>query len=73
MKKGIHPDYHNITVQLTNGETFMTRATWGKEGAVLVLDIDIHTHPAWTGSNKTIETKGKISRFNNKFKGLNLS
>jgi large subunit ribosomal protein L31 len=30
MKSGTHPDYHFITVQLTDGTTFQTRSTYGK-------------------------------------------
>ena len=40
MKKDTHPDYHNITVEMTDGTTFNTRSTWGKEGDTLKLDID---------------------------------
>jgi large subunit ribosomal protein L31 len=32
MKSGIHPEYHEITVTMTNGTTFKTRSTWGKRG-----------------------------------------
>ncbi len=30
MKKDIHPDYHFITVQMTDGTSFQTRSTYGK-------------------------------------------
>ena len=40
MKSGIHPDYHTITIQLTDGTTYQTRSTWGKEGDTMTLDID---------------------------------
>ncbi|MEC9201503.1 MAG: 50S ribosomal protein L31, partial [Pseudomonadota bacterium] len=29
MKKDIHPDYHMITVVMTDGSTFQTRSTYG--------------------------------------------
>ena len=29
MKKGIHPDYHEIEVVMTDGSTFKTNSTWG--------------------------------------------
>ena len=29
MKKEIHPDYHEITVVMTDGSEFQTRSTWG--------------------------------------------
>ena len=40
MKSGTHPDYHTITVEMTDGTKFQTRSTWGKEGDTLHLDID---------------------------------
>ena len=40
MKKELHPDYHMITVKLTDGSTYETRSTYGSEGDVLTLDID---------------------------------
>ena len=35
MKKNIHPNYHKIKVELTDGTQFETRSTWGKEGDLL--------------------------------------
>ena len=32
MKKDIHPEYHEITVVMTDGSEFKTRSTYGKEG-----------------------------------------
>ncbi len=32
MKTDIHPNYHTITVKMTDGSEFVTRSTWGKEG-----------------------------------------
>ena len=29
MKADIHPDYHEITVVMTDGTEFKTRTTWG--------------------------------------------
>ena len=40
MKKDIHPDYHMITVAMTDGTTYQTRSTYGEEGTTLTLDID---------------------------------
>lgn len=72
MKKDIHPDYHTITVQMTDGSTFETRSTWGKEGDVLKLDIDPTSHPAWTGVHRLMDTGGQLAKFKNRFKGLGL-
>ncbi len=71
MKQDIHPDYHMITVQLTDGSTFQTRSTWGSEGDTLKLDIDPRTHPAWTGGGQhLVDTGGRLSRFNKKYEGF---
>ena len=71
MKKDTHPDYHTINVVMTNGTTYQTRSTYGKEGAVLHLDIDPKTHPAWTGGNQhLLDRGGRVSRFNAKFGGF---
>jgi len=40
MKADTHPDYHFITVVMTDGTTYQTRSTYGKEGDKLALDID---------------------------------
>ena len=71
MKSGIHPEYHLITVKMTDGSTYQTKSTWGKPGDTLALDIDPTSHPAWTGgSAKLMDTGGRVSRFKNKYAGL---
>ena len=71
MKKNIHPDYHEITVVMTDGSSFKTRSTWGKAGDTLRLDIDPKSHPAWTGgSQQLLDRGGRVSRFQKKFSGF---
>ena len=70
MKPDIHPDYHEITVIMTDGSTFKTRSCMGKEGDTLRLDIDPKSHPAWTGQQRVIDTGGQIAKFNTKFAGI---
>ncbi len=73
MKSGIHPEYHTINVEMTDGTKFQTRSTWGKEGDTLHLDIDPKVHPAWTGGhNRLIDSGGQVARFNKRFGGLSL-
>jgi large subunit ribosomal protein L31 len=73
MKKDIHPDYHEITVVMTDGTEFRTRSTYGKAGDTLKLDVDPTTHPAWTGgAQRLVDTGGQVARFNKRFKGLGL-
>ena len=40
MKADTHPDYHFINVVMTDGTSYQTRSTYGKEGDTLNLDID---------------------------------
>jgi large subunit ribosomal protein L31 len=67
MKEKIHPDYHEITVVMTDGSSFKTRSTWGKEGATMRLDIDPKTHPAWTGVRQSVDRGGRVQRFKDRF------
>ncbi|MBV8938920.1 MAG: 50S ribosomal protein L31 [Alphaproteobacteria bacterium] len=69
MKKDIHPDYHPITVVMTDGTRYETRSTWGKAGDVLQLDVDPKTHPAWVGGVNLRKT-GQLEKFENKFKAF---
>ncbi|NNE41064.1 MAG: 50S ribosomal protein L31 [Marinicaulis sp.] len=72
MKKEGHPDYHTIKVVMTDGSTFETRSTYGKEGASLNLDIDPLSHPAWTGGPARATERGRVSKFNQKFGAFGL-
>jgi large subunit ribosomal protein L31 len=72
MKPQIHPDYHEITVVMTDGSQFKTRSTMGKAGDTLRLDIDPKTHPAWTGQQRMIDTGGQVAKFNKRFAGIGL-
>ena len=72
MKKQIHPNYHMITVVMTDGTAFETRSTYGKPGDSLHLDIDPKSHPAWTGGQQQlVDRGGRVSRFKQKFGFLN--
>ena len=72
MKKGIHPNYHEITVVMTDGSEFKTRSTYGEPGASLRLDIDPKSHPAWTGQHRLVDSGGQVAKFNTRFKGIGL-
>ena len=70
MKDGIHPDYHEITVVMTDGTEYKTRSTWGKPGDKLVLGVDSKSHPAYTGQRRMMDTEGLVDKFNKRY-GLN--
>ena len=61
MKKDIHPNYHTIKVEMTDGTQFETKSTWGKEGDLLKLEIDPKSHSAWTGGMQKLMDKGRIN------------
>ena len=68
MKKNIHPKYHTISVVMTNGEKLETKSAFGEPGAVVNLDIDPFSHPAWTGTGKRMmDTQGQVSKFNKRY------
>ncbi len=72
MKDNIHPNYHEITVVMTDGSTFQTRSTYGKPGVTLRLDIDSKSHPAWTGVHRLVDTAGQLAKFNKRFAGFGI-
>ena len=67
MKADIHPNYHEITVVMTDGTKYTTQSTWGKEGDVLKLDVDPLTHPAWQGGTGKVVERGQLSKFENRY------
>ena len=72
MKKGIHPDYHEINVVMTDGTSFKTRSTMGKAGDTLRLDIDPKSHPAWTGVHRLVDSGGQLAKFQKRFQGIGM-
>ena len=72
MKKDIHPDYHEITIIMTDGTEYKTKSTMGRAGDILKLDIDPKSHPAWTGQHRILDSGGQVARFNKRFSGLGI-
>lgn len=63
MKKDIHPDYVECTVTCSCGNTFKTHATKSE----LKIDICNVCHPFYTGTQKLIDTGGRVQRFSDRF------
>ena len=63
MKQGIHPDYVECTVKCSCGNTFVTRSTKPE----LKIDICNKCHPFYTGTQKLIDTGGRVQRFADRF------
>jgi large subunit ribosomal protein L31 len=65
MKKGIHPNYHEVTVACACGNTFKTRSTYKSD--VLHVEICSHCHPFFTGKQKLMDSAGRVERFQRKY------
>lgn len=70
MKKNIHPPYHEVTLVFNDGEKRTVMASYGKPGAVIHLDVDCKTHPAWTGQKRVVEKGSEVEKFNSRYGGL---
>lgn len=65
MKQGIHPNYTETTVTCSCGNTFQTRSA--REGDTYSIEICSECHPFYTGTQKVMDTAGRIDRFNSKY------
>jgi large subunit ribosomal protein L31 len=63
MKEGIHPKYVESTVTCACGYSFKTRSTL----PVISLNICSQCHPFFTGTQKLIDTAGRVERFQKRF------
>jgi len=66
MKKGIHPEYKEITVTCACGNKFTTRSTLCKD---LHVEICSACHPFYTGKQKFVDTAGRVEKFQRKYGG----
>lgn len=77
MKKGIHPEYRDVvfrdvssdfeiltksTIKTTETTTFQ-----GKEYPLYKVDISSASHPFYTGTQKIMDTEGRVDRFKKKY------
>ncbi len=63
MKKGIHPEYFDVTVKCACGHTFETKSTL-KE---VHVDICSACHPFFTGKQKLLDTAGRVEKFRKRY------
>jgi large subunit ribosomal protein L31 len=64
MKAGIHPEYKEITVTCSCGNTFQTRSTLGHD---LHIEVCSSCHPFYTGKQKIVDTGGRVDKFRRKY------
>ncbi len=71
MKKSIHPEYKEIEVVKTNGDSFKIKSCLGAKHAKYFLEIDPESHPAWSKQNRfTGPSVGNVRKFEKRYPGL---
>ncbi len=78
MKAEGHPSLNNVCfVDVASGKRFLTRSTMksqrketieGEEYFVVLRDITMDSHPAYTGERRIVDTAGRVEKFTSKFK-----
>ena len=66
MKTGIHPQYSEIQVTCSCGNTFTTRSTVNKP---LHVEVCSACHPFYTGKQKIVDTAGRVEKFRQRYAG----
>ncbi len=65
MKPDIHPKYKDVNVVCSCGNKFVTRSTLDKDQ--LLLEVCAMCHPFYTGTQKMMDTAGRVDRFRQKY------
>jgi len=66
MKPGTHPEYTEINVTCSCGNSFKTRSTVGHD---LTIEVCSSCHPFYTGKQKIVDTAGRVDKFRKKYAG----
>ncbi|NLU82582.1 type B 50S ribosomal protein L31 [Rhodococcus sp. HNM0569] len=78
MKPNLHPDYHPVVFRDANtGTSFLTRSTvqsdrtteWddGSTYPLVVVDVSSDSHPFWTGTQRRVDTAGRVEKFERRY------
>jgi large subunit ribosomal protein L31 len=63
MKTGLHPAYQAATITCACGSVLATRSTRPE----IRIEICSACHPFFTGTQKIIDTEGRVERFRKKY------
>jgi len=63
MKPKIHPEYVECQVKCACGAAWATRST----NKTLQLDVCSSCHPFYTGTQKFVDTAGRVEKFQRKY------
>jgi large subunit ribosomal protein L31 len=64
MKPEIHPNYADIKVNCSCGNTFETRSTLAKD---LHVEVCAACHPFYTGKQRVVDTAGRVDKFRRRY------
>ncbi len=64
MKENIHPEYQDVKVVCSCGNSFSTRSTLKDE---LHVEVCSACHPFYTGKQKILDTGGRVDKFRRKY------
>jgi|TARA_B100000676_G_scaffold238022_1_gene238271 large subunit ribosomal protein L31 len=77
VKKDIHPNSNPVCfVDVSSGRKFVTESTAksqktenidGVDHQVIVRDVTMDSHPAYTGEKRFVDTAGRVEKFQSKF------
>ena len=78
MKAQGHPVLNDVCfLDIGTGRRFLTKSTMktarkeqidGVEYHVVVRDVTMDSHPAYTGEKRLVDTAGRVEKFTSKFK-----
>ena len=78
MKAEGHPSLNSVCfLDVATGKRFLTRSTMksarketidGQEYFVVLRDVTMDSHPAYTGEKRLVDTAGRVEKFTSKFK-----
>jgi large subunit ribosomal protein L31 len=73
-----HPTLNNVCfLDVATGKRFLTKSTMksarkekieGEDYFVVVRDVTMDSHPAYTGEKRLVDTAGRVEKFTSKFK-----
>jgi len=78
VKEAGHPTLNNVCfLDVATSRRFLTRSTMksarketidGEEYFVVLRDVTMDSHPAYTGEKRLVDTAGRVEKFTSKFK-----
>ena len=78
MKAQGHPALNNVCfLDIGTGKRFLSKSTMksartekidGEDYFVVVRDVTMDSHPAYTGEKRLVDTAGRVEKFTSKFK-----